>query len=111
MDTPTAIVAPTDTPSTVEVQPVPNGMAEINDLETFAETIIQWHAVKTALLTHMQDMPEGIEMAVDGETLAGDKLIGFKRGVQFALSQISELPFVSVDVDAEDGQASNGQPN
>ncbi len=71
---------------------------QINDLNNFVTLLSGWHGNKVAMLKHMQQIPEGTTMQV-GENgpevvLAGDMLTGFKAGIDLALMELGELPFL-----------------
>jgi len=79
--------APVDTLPTIEVE----------DLNQFVQVLSSWHSQKVSTLRHMLAMPEGVEMVVSGETpvaLTGDLLKGFKAGIELALMELGELPFL-----------------
>lgn len=71
---------------------------EVQDLDQFVTILTSWHSQKVAVLQHMQTLPEGSEMVVDGATappvvMAGDILAGFKVGIELALIELGTLPF------------------
>lgn len=77
--------------------PVAPATIEIQDLNQFVQVLAGWHEKKVKTLQHMLEMPEGVEMVVSGETpvvLAGDLLKGLKAGIEVALMELGELPFL-----------------
>ncbi len=74
----------------------------VDDLDAFVHMLVAWHTEKSNVLIHMQDIPEGTEMVVDGSkpfVLKGKFLAGFKAGLELALMELGTLPFV---VETED---------
>lgn len=70
---------------------------EIQDLNQFVQMLTAWHSKKVKVLEHMLQIPEGIEMVVDGKDtviLKGEILAGFKAGLNLALMELGSLPFV-----------------
>lgn len=70
---------------------------EIQDLNQFVQMLTAWHSKKVKVLEHMLQIPEGIEMVVDGKEpviLQGEMLAGFKAGLNLALMELGNLPFV-----------------
>lgn len=80
---------------------------DIETIEQFAAYVARWHQLKLKSLEHMLAIPEGSEatLNINGtETtvkLEGAALEGFKAGVQLAMIDIGNLPFVS-SVEGED---------
>lgn len=77
------------------------------DLDTFVRALTAWHSQKMEMLRHLQDIPEGTAFQVGDGTEAKDLVMtaemldGFQFGIEMALMQIGELPFV---VEIEDAQ-------
>ena len=74
----------------------------VTDLDTFVALLAGWHGKKVETLKHMIDIPEGTEMttiSADGTqigvVLTGDMLAGFKAGLELALIEMGELPFLA----------------
>ena len=85
------------TEATQAEAPVASLTIEIDDLEQFVRILAGWHEQKVKTLKHMLEMPEGVEMVVSGETpvvLTGDLLAGLKAGIEVALMELGELPFL-----------------
>lgn len=95
------------TEATQAEAPVASPTIEIDDLEQFVRILAAWHEQKVKTLKHMLEMPEGVEMVVSGETpvvLTGDLLAGLKAGIEVALMELGELPFLyETEPDAVDG--------
>lgn len=71
---------------------------QIEDLNQFIFLLSNWHKDKVALLKHLMEMPEGLEVTLDDTEVAilkGDLHKGFKIGLIAALSELGELPFVA----------------
>lgn len=94
-----------------------NGMPEpstkvetiaVTSLDGFVKLLTGWHGKKVALLRHMQDLPDGSEMVVDSGLateatvlMTGERLAGFKEGIDLALMELGTLPFLAEVEDAE----------
>ena len=76
-------------------------MIGVTDLDTFVSLLAGWHGKKVETLRHMVDIPPGTEMTIndaDGNrtiVLVGDYLAGFKAGLELALIEMGELPFLA----------------
>lgn len=76
----------------------------VDDGKELASVVVQWHALKIARLRHMLKVPEGTEVEFgDGETLKleGETHSAYRLGIQVALSELSQLPFVA-EFDTDD---------
>lgn len=80
----------TDTPE------APDTVA-IENLDQFVTILARWHAEKVATIKHLLAIPEGsaFEIGTDTLVLTPDVLAGFKFGLEMALMQLGELPFVA----------------
>ena len=92
---------PTDDSNNQAPQQAVPDTVEINDVNQFATAVIHWHKGRMGQLHHLLKVPEGTTFEV-GEgaeatkiELSGDVLAGFKFGVEMAIMQFNELPFVA----------------
>lgn len=72
-------------------------MIEVTSLDDFIPVLVNWHNLRVARLKHLLDTPEGVSVTMDNAEeleLTGDTLKGFTLGVQIALHQLGQLPFV-----------------
>lgn len=94
--------------SETNAQNQPPELVDVNSLDQFVQALVAWHRVKTDLLKHMQQIPEGVEITADvGEgpqPISGDVMKGFKFGLAFALGELGTLPF-EVEFEADDEPA------
>jgi hypothetical protein len=70
----------------------------IENLDMFVRALTDWHGRQVEMLKHMQDIPEGTEVQFNaGQTdvLSGDLRKGFAMGIELALIELGELPFVT----------------
>ena len=75
---------------------------QLDSMEALAMAFAHWHQNKVKVLQHYMSIPEGSEIAFDSEkviVLSGVSRDGFIAGLQYALMEIGELPFV---LDLED---------
>ena len=73
----------------------------ISDLDQFVSVLTAWHTQQIDTLKHLQDIPAGTEVQMDGVdpfTLEGDVLKGFQLGIDTCLGYLGALPF-NVDYD------------
>jgi hypothetical protein len=76
-------------------------LVEINTIDQFARYVAAWHQNRVEQLEHMLTIPDGAVFTVgDGEdteqvVLEGDVKAGFVFGIELALMQIRDLPFVA----------------
>lgn len=82
----------------------PPEMVAIDNVNTFVMCTIKWHEVQTGKMRHLLTVPDGTTFEIDSKelVLTGDALAGFKFGVEMALLQVKDLPFV---VEFEDSAA------
>jgi len=90
----------------METPPIqePPEFIEVTDLGQFIEFTTDWHAKKVAELEHILLVPAGnsvevTDKATDTTTeviLEGDKLVGFKAGIELALAYLGSLPFTEI---------------
>ena len=79
----------------------------VDDLDTFAAILTDWHAAKVKTLEHMKDIPAGSEVSFnDGPAtvMEGPYLEGFKMGIELSLMELGTLPFFTETTDAELGK-------
>lgn len=72
----------------------------IEDLDTFVRHLTAWHEVKVKALNHLLQIPEGTIFTIGDEDdeeellLEGSAHAGFLFGIELALMQVKDLPFV-----------------
>lgn len=69
----------------------------VEDLDRFVMLLADWHTQKVGVLKHMLDVPEGTEVSFNDEPatpLEGAKLAGFRLGLNLALMELGNLPFI-----------------
>lgn len=75
---------------------------EVQDLGQFIMMLTDWHKRQVATLEHLQLIPSGTDVSVEGEppfTLEGPVLKAFQMGISLALSHLGNLPFNAEFVD------------
>lgn len=89
----------------------PSDTIPVESLDQFVMILTAWHSEKCQVVQHLLTIPEGSEFEVgnDGEEkttiiLTGDSMAAFKLGIEMAMMQMGELPFVA---EMEDGPAAN----
>lgn len=86
---------------------------EITNLHDFITLLIRWHDTKMRLLQHLNTMPEGTQIEIEGvtEEFNGDLRRGFQLGITVAISELGQLPFAAEmdDSEPQDPSTSNGQ--
>lgn len=71
------------------------------DLDTFVRALTAWHSQKMAMLEHLKNIPPGTAFQVGDGTEAKDLVMtaemleGFQFGIEMALMQVGDLPFVA----------------
>lgn len=80
---------------------------EITNLHDFITLLIRWHDTKMRLLKHLNTMPEGTQVEIEGvtEEFTGDLRRGFQLGITVALSELGELPFAAEVDEPEEGSS------
>ena len=76
----------------------------ISSLDHFVTLLVDWHKRQVATLEHMQTIPAGTDIAVEGEDpfrLEGDVMRAFQMGVAVSLSHLGTLPFNAEFVDPD----------
>lgn len=71
---------------------------EIQDLNQFIELLARWHKSRVATLKHMLEIPETAEVSIGDGTpvkVTGEFREGFQLGIQLALAELGELPFMA----------------
>lgn len=86
----------------VETQSEVQETVQVTDLDQFVNLLIRWHDTKCRLLKHMEGIPEGTVIEIDGkdEEFTGELRRGFMLGITVALSELGTLPFAA-EVDEE----------
>jgi hypothetical protein len=82
-------------------------LQEVTSVPQLVTLFTEWVNVRLAMLSHLQDIPDGsdIELSNDEEQqeensvaqilhLTGETLIAFRLGIQLALEEFSDVPFV-----------------
>ena len=85
-----------ETPVIYEADPVAQDDSFIETLEQFMPLLKAWHTHQVATLQHMQTIPEGTDVAVEGDppfTLTGDVMKAFQMGISISLAHLGTLPF------------------
>lgn len=70
----------------------------IEDLDSFVRHLTAWHEVKVEALHHLLQIPEGATFTIGEDqalVLEGLAHAGFLFGVELALMQVKDLPFVA----------------
>lgn len=82
--------APTQVPVLPEIVPIVN-------TDQFAQILAAWHADRIKKIKQLLEVPEGTTFTVGEEevVLSGSTLASFKFGLEMALMQIGDLPFVA----------------
>lgn len=83
----------------IQAKPAEPATVEMKDLDQFVKVLTAWHSKKVKVLEHMLGLPDGTEMVVDGDeakpiVMTGDILVGFKAGLDLALMELGNLPFL-----------------
>lgn len=92
----------------------PDEVVTINTVEQFSKILAAWHTQAVQRAQHLLTVPDGAEFTIgEGEeestiTLSGASLAGFKFGVEMALMQLGNLPFVA---ELEEEPAPTDVPN
>ena len=76
----------------------------IEDLDHFVTILVDWHQRQVATVEHMQHIPAGTDIRVEGEedlTLEGKTLTAFKMGLSIGLTCLGTLPFNAEFVDPD----------
>ena len=76
----------------------------VENVNTFAYLVGNWHKNKVARLEYMLEIPDGSQVGFDDEhliTLTGDVLTAFKIGITTALSELGVLPFLAEENDPD----------
>ena len=85
-----------DSPVICEAEPVDQDDMFIDSLDQFMPLLQAWHQHQVATLEHMQLIPEGTDVAVEGDppfTLTGDVMKAFQMGISISLAHLGTLPF------------------
>lgn len=80
----------------------------INTPDQFATLIVAWHTNRMAQLSHMIQVPDGVELCLPDEKgedvpMTTEQREAFKSGLIVAKALFAELPFESIPV--EEAQA------
>ena len=80
----------------------PSETIPVESLDQFVMILTAWHSEKCQVVQHLLTIPEGSEFEVGNDdeektkiVLTGDALAAFKLGVEMAMMQMGELPFVA----------------
>ena len=68
----------------------------IDSIDQFAYLVASWHENAVATLKHLAQVPEGMEVAIEGQDnfkLEGEARRGFVLGLELALNFVGTLPF------------------
>jgi hypothetical protein len=85
----------------------PTETVPVDDLNHFVQILTAWHMEKCRTVQHMLAVPEGSEFQIEGDegvttiVLVEDALAAFKLGIEMAMMELGELPFVAEMEDAE----------
>lgn len=88
------------TPQVEAPASAPSEAVDISDINQFAGMVAVWFKAKQDQLKHLLTVPAGATFEIDenAETstliLDGSNLTSFKFGIELALMQLGELPFV-----------------
>ena len=84
-------------------QPAVPETVQVQSLDHFITLLIRWHDTKVRLLKHMEEIPEGAVIEIEGtdKAFTGDLREGFKLGIFVALAELGTLPF-AVEMDEEE---------
>lgn len=93
----------------VEAQPAVSEDTEappvnVESLDQFVTLLVDWHKRQVATLEHLQTIPEGTDIAVEGDEpfkLEGDVHKAFQMGIALSLSHLGTLPFNAEYVDPD----------
>lgn len=80
---------------------------EVTNLDQFVRILMAWHQQQLAIVKQVMEVPEGVEMEIDGKAyvLTKDNIEFFKAGATVVLSQFNQLPFLA---EVEDVPVANG---
>ncbi len=69
---------------------------EVADRDQLVRKLTAWHRSQVAVLEHMLIIPVGTEMTIGKNTFLFEGLFldGFKAGIEAALIELGELPFI-----------------
>lgn len=90
-----------ETNQAAENQQAQPDKVEVTTIDQFARYVAAWHQNRVEQIQHMLRIPDGAVFTVgDGEeaqevVLEGDVRMGFMFGIELALMQIRDLPFVA----------------
>ena len=85
----------------------PTETVAVESLDQFVMVLTAWHDNKCQVLKHLLEIPEGSEVQVSDDEpriMTADLLVGFRLGIEMALSELGTLPFVA---EMEDVPAAN----
>lgn len=74
--------------------PDPNETVPIENMDQLAQVFAAWHGERIQKLKHLLTCPEGTTFEVGSEDLelTGDKMKGFRFGVELCLMLVQNLP-------------------
>lgn len=70
----------------------------IESIDQFAALVATWHERAVATIKHLSHVPEGMEVAIEGQEnfkLEGEAHRGFVLGLELALNFVGTLPFAA----------------
>ena len=70
----------------------------IDSIDQFAALVASWHERAVATIKHLAQVPEGMEVAIEGQenfTLDGEAHRGFVLGLELSLNFMGTLPFAA----------------
>ena len=80
------------------IQPLLNSSnLMIEDLDTFVNTLTAWHNRQVEVLKQLKNIPDGTEVSFEEgkvDVITGDLRKGFAMGIEVALIELGQLPFV-----------------
>lgn len=86
---------------------IPAELLAVNDLDHFITLLTDWHNRQVATVKHLQEVPVGIQVIIGDDEeakkmkLEGERLEGFKLGIDLALNFLGTLPFMAEYADPD----------
>ena len=76
---------------------VPDEIEAITNVDQFAERLSHWHQHRCQVVRHMREIPENAVVQFKGveHPMTGDFRTGYQLGIDMALAQLGQLPFVA----------------
>lgn len=84
---------------------------EVHDLDHFIKLLVRWHDTKIRMLKHMEEIPEGTVVEIEGvdHAFTAEMRRGFSLGITIALAELGTLPFAFETEDDEEAPAANDE--